>query len=207
MRLKQIKPQKGITKEKARLLARLKADGSVFKSNTDYVVSYDSSNLQEIQRTSSDISKVYGLRVKILRHRSGKNPQKLLYKMFVRSKLMYEDLLLYGKYRSENWEVPTEILNAIIDIKREFLRTFFEDEGTVLKNEIRLYSINKIGLTKIQELLREFEIESVIRGGFGLKRNVHAISIGKKQERAKFSSLIGFLSEEKNRKLSNFLSG
>ncbi|MBN2042792.1 MAG: hypothetical protein JW754_03220 [Candidatus Aenigmarchaeota archaeon] len=92
MRIKKIKKQKTITKNKARLIARLKADGSVFKSDTDYVVSYDTNEMKEIQRLSKDIETVYGLKTKILRHRSGINPNKLLFKAFVRSKLMYEDL-------------------------------------------------------------------------------------------------------------------
>lgn len=130
-----------------------------------------------------------------------------MYKVFVRSKRMYENLMKYGPYTSADWHVPEEIVKSADKIQREFLKAFFEDEGTVLRREIRLYSINKKGLVEIQQLLKGFQIQSSIVKGFGERRNVFGLVIRKKEERQKFASSIGFLSAKKNNKMHHFHAG
>jgi len=64
----------------------------------------------------------------------------------LRSKLSYQDISKYATYFSKNWEIKKPLLSAPKRIKREFLRAFFDDEGSVTKQGnkgiIKLYSIN-----------------------------------------------------------------
>ena len=100
----------------------------------------------------------------------------------------------------------SDILNSSREIKKEFLRSFFDDEGSVVKQGnhgiIRLYSINLEGLRQIQKMLNEFEINSKIDAGFGLKRNVFAIVI---KDLTQFHKKIGFNLKRKQEKLEGLV--
>lgn len=50
-------------------------------------------------------------------------------------------------------------------------------------------------------MLEDFEINSRMKKGYGKKRNVFALVIGKKDERQRFARRIGFLSSKKNMKM------
>lgn len=67
----------------------------------------------------------------------------------------------------------TKNLSNSKEIKREFLRALFDDEGNIIprgnKAIIRLYSINKNGLRQIQKIL-DLNLENKLESGFGLKR-------------------------------------
>jgi len=214
LRINEIKPQpKNLTIVKARLIARLKGDGSVFitgRRRTNYYVCYESNDENELNQFSSDIKEVYGLETKEELHRSGKNPNKMLKRVFIRSKLAFEDMQKYGPFYSDAWRVSKQIKRGNKAIQAEFLRTFSEDEGSVIvtrsQKEIRLYSTNRIGLEDLTKLLQNFEIKSSIRGGFGAKRNVYAIIIKEKPNILNFKRFIGFRSERKSRKLDELIS-
>lgn len=211
MLIKKIKPQLiELTPSKTRLIARLKADGSIFVAgDTNYWLKFDSKNQQELDAFSKDIEDVYGLKTKEEFKRSGKNPTKMLKHVFVRSKLAFDDMQKYGPFYSENWRVPQQIKESSKELKREFLRVFAEDEGTVLvdRKEIRIYSINENGLGELRKLLEEFGIETRIKNGYGLRRNVFGLVIKGRDDLIKFGELIGFRSEEKSKKLDELLGG
>ncbi len=209
MRIHKITPQTSeLTLAKVRLIARLKGDGSVFRSGrnkTIYWLKYEVSNYDDIRSFADDIKEVYGLEPKFCLHRSGKNPNKLLPVVFVRSKLAYQDITKYGPYNSREWIVPDVILNGSYINKVEFIKAFAEDEGTVTSNQVRIYSINFTGLKQISDMLVSFNIENRIIGGFGASRNVYAIVISKKKHLSTFAGLIGFRSDRKNNKLKELL--
>ncbi|MBI5872356.1 hypothetical protein HZB88_04715 [archaeon] len=144
MRINNIKVQSdAITHTKARLIARLKADGSIFvagKRKTNYYLKYESNSDEELENFRNDLKEVYGLEPKSELHRSGKNPQKLLRQIFIRSKLAFEDMQKYGPFTSESWRIPNEIKHYDKEIQSEILRIFSEDEGTVLidRKEVRI---------------------------------------------------------------------
>jgi len=206
--LKMIKQQtEKITPAKARILARLKADGSISKIGTDYKISYEVKDVEQLKSFEQDIKNVYGLGMKWLTNRSGITglPIPLVR---VRSKLALEDLLKFGKFRSKNWTVPTQILNARKDIQKEFIRAFYDDEGSVIvkRHEIRLYSINKKGLEQIKDMLKKFNIKTKIVGGYGKRRNVHSLTINKIKDIKIFKEEIEFGLKRKQGKLLKILS-
>ncbi len=212
MRMNNIKPQSDvITDAKARLIARLKADGSVFacgKRKTNYYLKYESNNSEELERFRNDLKEVYGLEPKSELHRSGKKPEKLLKQIFIRSKLAFEDMQNYGPFTSKLWRIPNEIKHSNKEVQSEFLRIFSEDEGTVLieRKEVRIYSINKHGLIDLMEMFNNFGIETKINNGYGLKRNVYALVIKEKKNLLLFDKLIGFCSNGKKYKLKELIN-
>ncbi|MBI2543034.1 MAG: hypothetical protein HYW24_02515 [Candidatus Aenigmarchaeota archaeon] len=209
MRFNKIRDQPAeITPAKARLIARLKADGSTFSYGTNYWLKFDSKNQQILDEFSRDIEEVYGLKTKEEFKRSGKNPSRILKHVYVRSKLAFDDMQKYGPFYSENWRVPVRIKESSREIKIEFLRIFAEDEGSILigDREVRIYSINEVGLGQLAELLKEFGIETKMKIGYGLKRNVFGLIIRGKENLTKFRDTIGFESETKKKKLNDLIS-
>ena len=212
MRINSIKLQLPVlTSAKSRLIARLKGDGSLFvagKNKTNYYLKFFSVNDNELKVFSDDIKEVYGLKTKTAVKQSGKNPLKYVKNAFIRSKLAYEDMKRYGNFGSYDWSVPKDILGASIEIKSEFLRTFAEDEGSVLINnrEVRIYSINENGLMQLADLFKDFGIETGIKKGYGVKRNVFGLIIRGKERLIKFRDFIGFRSESKSKKLDILIS-
>jgi len=208
MRIKKLK--KGyefLSLAKVRIIARLKFDGCIFRTKHDYVMKYELIDDDLLESFKQDLIDVYGLKPTRLLHRSGKTG-KLIPLYYLRSKLAYEDLMKYGPYFSNNWAVPVSILNSKDGIKKEFLRCFFDDEGSVViskkqtKCVIKGYSINKIGLIQLFHMLKSLNINGKLYGGFGLKRNVFALIIS---DLTAFQQQIGFSCERKRLKLQNFM--
>ena len=203
MRIKKLK--KGfdkLTKEKARLIAHLIGDGAHYKTKHDYVMKYEVKDNESLQQFNDDVIKVYGLEPSWGLNPSGMTGE-LIKLVVLRSKLAFEDLLRYATYFSADWELKEPILNSSLEIKKEFLRALFDDEGSVRnKYTISLYSTNKRGLSQIKEILEEFGIKSRFEEGFGAKRNVYALSI---KDFKLFNDMIGFGLVRKKQKLEEFL--
>ncbi|MBU0460679.1 MAG: hypothetical protein KJ597_04815 [Nanoarchaeota archaeon] len=206
MRIKNLKPGfERLTNAKARLIAHLIGDGCVYKCRTDYNIKYDNIDSELLNQFVKDFNDVYGYKITIAFKPSGKTGLPLPYLRF-RSKLIYEDLKSYCEYASAVWFVPKQILNNSKNIQKEFLKALFDDEGSVIpygKTAIlRLYSINLKGLKEIQELLQNFNFDSVIVVGFGCKRNVYGLTI---KDISNFHHKIGFYCIRKQKKLLKYV--
>ncbi|MEA2038177.1 MAG: LAGLIDADG family homing endonuclease [Nanoarchaeota archaeon] len=206
MRIKKLKIGfEKLTKAKARIIAHLIGDGCAFKSNTDYNLKYDISDRELLNSFKNDIWRVYGLKLTIGLKPSGKTG-KLLPFVRLRSKLAYEDLLSYSSYYSKDWILKNKFLNSSREIKREFLRALFDDEGSVVPQSksavIRLYSINLKGLKQIEKILNDFDVHSNLQGGYGARRNVYALII---KDLELFDGRIGFNLRRKQERLNQFL--
>ena len=206
MRLKKLK--KGferLTKEKARIIAHLIGDGYLGKSKHDYNLKYEVSDVESLNSFESDIAKTYGLKMTHGMNPSGKTG-KLIPFVRLRSKLVYDDLLRYASYYSASWNLTNTVINSDKCIQKEFLKAFFDDEGSVfLQNTgpiIRLYSINLHGLQQINKMLLVFGIRTKLVGGFGFKRNVYALVINDLKQ---FYDKLGFNLKRKQEKLIGFL--
>ena len=201
--MKKIKEQKGLTKSKIRIIATLKGDGAIFiTSKTNYCIKLECKDEELLKQFKSDIMSTYGLETKRFKNISGKTGKEISME-FVRSKLAYEDLIKYGPYKSDNWIIPEIIFNSQKELKRELIRTFADNEGSVCNNLIKIYSINLKGLKQVKKLIEEFDIGCRIKGGFGCKRNVFAIIISGKKNVIKYRDIIGFSLKRKQDKLLN----
>jgi len=176
MRLK--KPKKNfekLTPSKARIIAHLIADGSLSRSK--YSLRYEVKDLESLKQFDSDLMEVYGLKGWWHNNKSGFTGSSIEY-VHLRSKIAYYDLLRYASYFSYTWKINDELMNASKKIKKQFLRAFYDDEGSIIRKLkiIRLYSVNEKGLFQIQLMLNEFGINTYIVKGFGAKRNVWALT-------------------------------
>jgi len=202
MRIKNLKSGYEIlTKEKARLIAHLIGDGCVYKCRTDYNIKYEVTDTDLLEQFEKDLISVYGLKPTKGLNPSGKTGKLIPY-VRLRAKRAYDDLVTYCNFFSDKWKVPSPIFDAGKEIKIEFLKALFDDEGTVIskEKEIRLYSINLLGLEQIQEILHEFNISSKIRNGYGQKRNVYGLVV--KKDIIIFKQILGFNCIRKQNKLN-----
>ena len=204
MKLKRLKKDFEILSvPKARIIAHLIGDGSVYKSNNDYNIKYEVKDPESLNSFEQDMMEVYGLKLTKGWHPSGFTG-KLIPFVRLRSKLVYEDLLNFASYKSQNWEIKNELTKSSKEIKKEFLKAFFDDEGSVIvrnkRVEVRIYSINLKGLMQIRDILLEFELESRIVPGYGERRNVFAIIL---KNPLKFKNEIGSGLQRKQVKLES----
>ena len=192
-----------LTIAKARIIAHSIGDGAVYKSNHDYNIKYEVKDIESLGSFERDMLKVYGLKLTKGFKPSGFTGEPIPF-LRLRSKLVYEDLKKYATYKSKDWKIKKELLNSSKNIKREFLKALFDDEGGIFpkgdKGIIKLYSINKNGLKQVQGMLSEFKINSKLSSGYGAKRNVYAIIIN---DLSKFDKEVGFNLNRKQSKLNS----
>ena len=195
-----------LTTAKARIIAHLIGDGAVYRSNHDYNVKYEVKDLESLNSFEKDMISIYGLKLTKGFKNSGITGKPIPF-VRLRSKLVYDDLLKYSTYHSKDWKINNIILNSSRKIKREFLKAFFDDEGSVVpqgnKGIIKLYSINSNGLKQLQKMLLKFNIENRLDHGYGAKRNVYAVLI---KDLNKFDEEIGFNLKRKENKLKSLKS-
>ena len=195
-----------LTKEKSRIIAHTIGDGCAYITRHNYNIKYEVSDIELLNSFERDMIEVYGLKLTHGFKASGKTG-KLIPFVRLRSKLAYEDLLRYANYFSKDWKIKKLLLNSSKEIKREFIRAFSDDEGSVVKCKksgvIRLYSINLNGLNQIKDLLSEFGIGGKISSGYGLKRNVFAIVI---KDLDNFNKKVGFNLQRKQEKLNQLIN-
>lgn len=188
-----------LTEAKARLIAHLIGDGCLVKSNHDYNLKYEVKDLESLNQFRKDLIEVYGLKPTEGTNRSGKTGEQIPF-IRLRSKIVFEDFRKYATYYSKDWNINPPLFYSSIEIKREFLKALFDDEGSVIfsnkKPFIRLYSINRKGLDQIALLLSEFGLFGKMVPGFGARRNVYALTI---MDSKRFKEKIGFnLSRKQN---------
>ncbi|MBD3252296.1 hypothetical protein GF386_01020 [Candidatus Pacearchaeota archaeon] len=152
-----IKPQKkGLTSPKIRVIGHLLFDGSVWRNPKDYnsTIMYVNGSDELVKQFIDDVDEAYGLKPAFIEENVG-------YKRVIfRSKLMLEDLMNYFESYStsnQNITVPTIIMNGKSKIKIEFLKAFFEDEGSISKEwRIMGDSKSKKIIYQVGTLLNEF---------------------------------------------------
>ncbi len=160
--LKQIKPQyKTLSLSKIRIIGHLLFDGTVYKMGYHRIIRYINSSKGLINQFISDMKKVYGIDPSALEIFKGKNNLNH-YKVTFSCKALYEDLTGYFQSYStsnQNIQIPSRIVNANKSIKLEFLRTFFEDEGSISSNYRIMGDLkSKIIIQQIISMLKEFRL-------------------------------------------------
>ncbi|MBI4117294.1 MAG: hypothetical protein HY451_01230 [Parcubacteria group bacterium] len=131
---------------------------------TRYLVCYTNTNESLLKEFRGDIKNIFGI-----------NGKKKIHKhtLIVSSKRVWAVLKNLGAGKSHEWYVPKVILSASLEIKRNWIRAFFDDEAYFGKGKrIRVKIVNKKGLKQIQRLLNNF-LPSVInpkQGSYREKR-------------------------------------
>jgi len=160
------------------LFAHVIFDGSI--RNTGIIYHNRSSAL--LDNFSCKMKHVYNFNPKIYKTSNGV------------SRLAYHNVELAPLFREKTAELLSIITNLKKHLQKEFLRAFFDDEGSVdfrklhSIRRVRGYQHNNKILRIIKKLLRNFDIESKIDNRF------HEIIIGKRQNLKNFSEEINFSS-------------
>lgn len=128
---KPIKRQpKKLTKEKARLIGHCLFDGYIDLKN--YVIAYFSNIEEQVNSFIDLVKKTYGLNGEVKSRKQGG------YYCRICSKKAVKDLIKYSPDYSTRSDrkiiIPKEILSGSLEIKRSFLRAFWDDEGAIICN-------------------------------------------------------------------------
>ena len=130
------------------------------------------------------------------------------YEYDVCGKWIYDLIREHGAIKSCQWFIPSIILNASKEIKKEWLKAFFDDEAGVGKSYISLKIINKNGIKQIQLLLKDFNIttskcrERIPKNPRHQK--TYEIRL-RKSETILYNNYIGFDSPKKKEKLKKLI--
>lgn len=117
------------------------------------------------------------------------------------TKHILERLKIPLPFNSFNWFIPPEVLFSSPEVKCEWLRAFFDDEGTVhRKKGVEVEVVNKNGLLQVQKLLDDLRIETTfieLKNSFRLRVRSRSL--------LRFSQLIGFVHPKKKKRLENII--
>ena len=190
---------------KARLCGFLAGDGSIMvrKDNCEkihYVIRFFPDHESLIKPFTESLFEVYN-KIPIIK-KNYKHQGLICY-----SKIAVEDLLSTTKFGILKWEVPFNILKNKKS-KIEWLRAFFDSEGYVSKNCIKIQTVNRNGMNQVEKLLLELGIKSkkyLYHPKDKSCHNVYILTIGPKSERLKFLNTIGFNHKIKLYKLQEML--
>lgn len=200
-----------ITPEIARIHAHICADGYLAK----YSVKRSEKELlnhkrRNITRTRYDLR--YTAQNSVLRKGFKKDVKKALNRkcslcsgkreLSLSGKLIYEQFVLLGVGKSRDWFISNPIFDANDMIICQWIRAFFDDEGTVdiSRKRVRVKSVNLNGLKQVQRLFEIIGIGSKITGPNC--DNTWYITI---KDLTNFNNKIGFSEPNKRRKLKNLI--
>ena len=130
-----------------------------YRPRMRYVIGYSNSEPMLIEEFVRDVKQAYGINCRVLMR--GRNLEARF-----RSKRAFMRLRELGAGKSHEWFVGEEIINADEDIRREWLRAFFNDEARVTPTEsrIRIKSVNLHGLKLVSLMLMSLGIQNHITG-------------------------------------------
>lgn len=126
-----------------------------------------------------------------------------------------------GSKVSTKMEIPDWIIKGDEEIRRKFLQSFFDDEGSVITNYPRRYIVfnlskskelienNKKFLESLKNMLAEFGIETTKISDWAKNKSgtiEHAFLISRFKSILRYSKEIGFKSKEKNQKLASLIA-
>lgn len=164
-------------KKSVRLLANLLFDGQITKSS----LVYHNRSKALIQIVTNNMQTYY--------------KYKPITKMDEKTKVMrisYHNVALAKHFNKKSKELLEKIETMSLELKRIFLKAFFDDEGCIhydrrsRKKEVRGYQHNRKILELVYNLLKKFDIESKIN------KNFKEITISRKKNLKKFAKEINF---------------
>ena len=183
-----IKKQKSkLTPEKTRIIGNLLFDGSVYKTTGyHHTISYVNSSKYLVLKLCRDIEKVYG--VKPFTYEE-KGKTLIYYRILCKSKEMYLDLLRYSPSYSTSSKlvkVPYQIMNGPKEIKINFLRTFWDNEGSISKEgKLRGSSNSKKVISQLNKIHKDLKFKTKIYQDNSKTSTSYILSISKNMDNLK----------------------
>ena len=122
----------------------------------------------------------------------------------VQSKKIYLEMLKYGSFYSDKWQLPDLSLDAL----SKWLRAYFDCDGWAYcekhqNRHIGLESINKNGILQIKDALQRFGVDSIVKNR--VNKGIWKLYIYRRKSLQNFEKHIGFLHPEKAGRLKDIL--
>jgi len=201
-----VKKPVAVTEELARFMAILISEGSVNGSYFYLTMKEQEVPIQFIQ----DAERALGIKAKLLY--DGKRQQ---YRVAFRSDALKKLLFALGydsRARSGSKKIPGFIMKASKDIIKEFLKTYYEGDGCVSRDCVKVTTKSKSIANSLSYLLLRMGLVAKI-GNELAKTNIGKYHYLRKfynlrlygAELSSFYESVGFLTEEKNSKLRNLI--
>lgn len=165
-----------------------------------YSIRYVNTENELVKKFAEDVKILLNRKVVKLRRHEYDVAGKWVYDLFVQS----------GTLKSASWFIPPEILDGTDELKKEWLKAFFDDESHVSshRNRVEVNSINRKGILQVQELLKELGMEGRVGGPYLQKKPNHQpfyrIVIYSKNAK-KFAELIGSYHPDKEKRLKDII--
>ncbi|MDP7141596.1 MAG: LAGLIDADG family homing endonuclease [Candidatus Woesearchaeota archaeon] len=181
-------------------------DGYISGRDKEVCIRFSNTNLTLVKDFKKRFERLCDINHKIT-IKKVKN-KKILYCYSGTQNKIYEKLMKYEPYYTENWEIPIEFLDK--QGLSLWLRAFFDSEGWLQfrphqTRTIGVHSLNHKGLLQIRSLLKAvFGIDSIVKKRNG--RNISYLGIYGKDDLTKFHKEIGFLHSEKRKKLPKIVN-
>ncbi|MEK6850271.1 MAG: LAGLIDADG family homing endonuclease [Nanoarchaeota archaeon] len=143
--------------EKAYILGVLCGDGYINKNFISFEIRQDKEFAEEF---ATCFEKVYGLKYNYKYYK-----RKNTFIVRISNQTICEDLLKYGKFKTREWKVPSEIMESSnAKTIGAFLRGFYDSEGSSSSRScITCSSVNMQGLEGIAALLKKLGIETTLK--------------------------------------------
>lgn len=190
-----------VTPELARLLGYLVAEGTL---TYRYFIGFSNRNRDVQADVSRLVRSLFG--VPLEKHRSSKGWSGKDFRIPTRAVRAFLEHCGLKQVKASEKEVPQCILQAPMPCVAEFLRAFFEGDGSVISDGIEVSSASEKLLRQVQLLLLGFGIVARLRAK-QVKGRVYWILTLKGEEAAQFVRTIGFISRKKTRKAQKLLKG
>ncbi|MBI2141599.1 hypothetical protein HYU16_04205 [Candidatus Woesearchaeota archaeon] len=190
---------------KARILGYLAGDGNIYIGKTihnrHYSIRFFPDHSSLLEPFCEAFVKVYN-KAPIIKQLKNK------YCVTVDSKTVLFNIISSARFGVVKWEVPFAFLSNE-QSKIEWLRAFFDAEGYVGKDHIKIQTVNKKGMNQVMELLEHFGIQTNMyeyKPKNSRWRTNHILIIHTKVSRIRFLEKIGFNHSQKKQKLEQTLN-
>lgn len=159
-----------------------------------YVIGYSNTDSELLDQFANDVSKIFNIK-----------PRRKEKEVTVRSKRVFDRIKSLGAGKTYEWMVGHQIREAGNNVKKAWLRAFFDDEATVdvPSRRIRIKSMNMKGLKHVKNLLKDIDLKAKITGPNIDKSWYLTLN---HEELYLFHKRVGFYHSKKYRKLKSLLN-
>jgi len=190
----------------ARVAGHIIGDGGMRRKSTDVTVYYANNNWQLVNQFENDILDIFGkINFKEYKHLNAKI-------VILPSIVGFILTQFLGEQQNQTKHVPGIIFNLDKEIQAVFLRSLYDDEGSVSieSNCILFKMTSKKTVEDCQKLLRNFSIkpgEIKFKDGTNTnEKRIYYFYLSGRPDLEKFTKYIGFEHSHKLRKLDKLLS-
>ena len=202
-RCKKVRIPAEITPEEARIHAHICGDGSLSISRRkrgkaqefEFKIRYTNNDQLLLDEFKQDVKMVYNR----VATKSGVD-------IGFSSKRVLERLKGLGAGNSHSWCIADDIFRGPIEVRKAWLRAFWDDEGTVRSDGLVASSVNYGGLTQVCSMMHSVGVRAHITGPYRDKESLKWHLRTNKVDVASFATNVGFASSRKAGKLTEILS-